>query len=95
MPHPVREFLDAGITVTLSSDDPAFFGSSLLDEYVSIGEKGLSQSQLVQLARNSFTASFAQEAEKLQWLSELDAYLLATKKEGGNDVPPHSEEERG
>jgi adenosine deaminase len=73
--HPVAAFLKAGIRVTLSSDDPAFFGASLLDEYARAAEQGLKRAQLVQLARNSFESSFADEKEKRTWLRELDAYF--------------------
>ncbi len=73
--HPIAEFLRSGLTVTLSSDDPAFFGVSLLDEYESAARHGLGRSELVSLARNSFEASFAPEKEKRSWLQELDAYV--------------------
>lgn len=78
-PHPMREFLDAGITVTLNSDDPAFFGASLLDEYENVSANlGFSRSELVKLAENSFKASFATEEKKKTWLAELGRYIAAT-----------------
>ena len=74
-PHPLAEFLDAGIAVTLNSDDPSFFASSLLDEYVRAAQRGLTRAQLVRVARTSFTSSFVGEKEKRTWLDELDAYV--------------------
>jgi adenosine deaminase len=77
-PHPVKEFMQAGVQVTLSSDDPGFFACSLLDEYQGLAESGFSKVQLAQLARTSISASFASEKEKRTWLDELDAYLSRT-----------------
>ncbi|MDQ6766599.1 MAG: adenosine deaminase, partial [Candidatus Eremiobacteraeota bacterium] len=73
--HPLVEFLKAGISVTLNSDDPAFFRASLLDEYSLAAEQGLGRTDLAQLARNSFQSSFASDKEKRTWLRELDAYM--------------------
>jgi adenosine deaminase len=73
--HPVGEFLKAGVCVTLSSDDPSFFGASLLDEFERAAQHGLGRPQIIQLARNSFQSSFASGKEKRVWLEELDAYL--------------------
>jgi len=77
-PHPIAEFMNAGIPVTLSTDDPAFFGCSLLGEFEVLAEQGFSRAQLARVARTSFTSSFADEKEKRIWLSELDAYLSQT-----------------
>jgi adenosine deaminase len=77
--HPVGEFLRADVSVTLSSDDPSFFGASLLDEYERAAQHGLGRAEIIQLARNSFQSSFAPEKEKRAWLDELGAYL-ATKQ---------------
>lgn len=72
--HPIGEFMSAGIAVTLSSDDPAFFHSSLLDEYEALAQSGFTQAQLMRIARTSLEASFAEEKEKRTLLDELDAY---------------------
>ena len=77
-PHPLAEFLEAGIAVTLGSDDPTFFGRSLLDEYVAASERGMGRTQLAEIARYSLVSSFAPEKEKRVWLAELDAYLKET-----------------
>ena len=72
--HPLNEFLNQGLLVTLSSDDPAFFGATLLDEYASLANQGFSHALLAQLARNGFAASFAPEDQKLKWLAELQDF---------------------
>ena len=72
--HPLAQFIKAGLCVTLNSDDPAFFGASLTDEYVRAAEQGLTRAELVTLAANSFHASFAPEDDKRAWLSELERY---------------------
>ncbi len=73
--HPLNDFLNEGLLVTLSSDDPGFFGVSLLDEYAALGERGFSRELLAQLARNGFVASFAPDEQKRRWLDEVVGYL--------------------
>ncbi len=73
--HPVPEMLRRGLHVTLNSDDPAYFGGYVNDNYVRLAEAvGLTREQLTQLARNSFEGSFLSEAEKTARLAEVDAY---------------------
>jgi adenosine deaminase len=72
--HPLYEFLSEGLLVTLSSDDPAFFGASLVDEYAALAEQGFPSVELAQLARNGFKASFAPEEQKKTWLAAVDEY---------------------
>lgn len=72
--HPMRRYFDAGLLVTLNSDDPAFFGSDLENEYLlAHREQGFSREELVELARNSIRASFLPEPEKARWLSRIDS----------------------
>jgi aminodeoxyfutalosine deaminase len=71
--HPLRAYFDAGLMVTLNSDDPAFFGSSVENEYRLAHEiQGFSREELKTLARNSFAASFLPEETKREWLSQID-----------------------
>ena len=71
--HPLREYFDAGLMVTLNSDDPAFFGSSVENEYRLAHEiQGFTRQELKQLAANSFCASFLPEDTKLLWLSRVE-----------------------
>ena len=70
--HPLRRYFDAGLLVTLNSDDPAFFGSDLANEYLlAHTEQGFTRDELRQLAANSITASFLPEAAKAGWLSQI------------------------
>jgi adenosine deaminase/aminodeoxyfutalosine deaminase len=74
--HPLRPYFDAGLMVTLNSDDPAFFGSNVENEYRLAHEiQGFSREELKQLARNSFLASFLPEETKREWLSRIDAVI--------------------
>lgn len=59
--HPLRTLIDAGVVVTINSDDPAYFGGYVADNYAAIAELGLRTAELAQLARNSIDASFASD----------------------------------
>jgi len=71
--HPLRRYFDAGLLVTINSDDPAFFGSDLANEYLlAHTEQGFTRDELRQLASNSMRASFLPDSEKSTWLSRID-----------------------
>ena len=71
--HPLREYYDAGLLVTLNSDDPAFFGSSVENEYrLAHSVHGFEKNELRELAKNSFRASFLPEETKRRWLSQIE-----------------------
>lgn len=70
--HPLPAMLDAGITVTLGTDDPPMFQTNLLDEYQRAYEWcNLDRPGLRELAANSLRASFASTEAKAEWLSRL------------------------
>jgi len=72
--HPVRKMFDAGLMVTLNSDDPTMFHTTITREYAIAQEHfGFSEDQLRELARNSFEASFLPAEKKLQFLSIIDS----------------------
>ena len=72
--HPLRRYFDQGLLVTLNSDDPAFFGSDLANEYLlAHTEQGFTRDELRQLAANSIRASFLPELQKTEWLFRIDA----------------------
>jgi len=73
--HNLPALLDAGLVATVNSDDPAYFGGYVNDNFVAAFEAlpQLGASQAWQLARNSFDASFADEAQKARWRAALDA----------------------
>jgi adenosine deaminase len=64
--------LDAGLCVTINSDDPAYFGGYLNDNYQqTFAALHLNAQQAYKLAANSIEASFAPEADKRLWMHEL------------------------
>jgi len=76
--HPVRNYFDQGVMVTLNTDDPAMFATSLSREYQLAQDTfGFTDEHLRELARNSFEASFLPAEKKLQFLDIFDA--AATK----------------
>jgi adenosine deaminase len=76
--HNLKRLLDAGLCVTVNSDDPAYFGGYVAENYRAAAHAlGLGRSDIVRLARNSFTASFLAPSEKLTWLDRIDAYSNA------------------
>ncbi len=74
--HPLRRLFDAGLLVTLNSDDPAFFGSDLANEYhLAHAEQGFTSDELRQLAANSIRASFLPEEAKSSWLKRIGSQV--------------------
>ena len=72
--HNLRRMLERGLRVTVNSDDPAYFGGYIEDNFRQVTQAlGLTQDQVVTLARNSFLASFLPEAEKRRYILEIDA----------------------
>ena len=72
--HNLPRLLQAGLNVTVNSDDPAYFGGYVNDNYLQLfAATGMGAAQAYQLARNSLEASFATEAEKSAWVQQLDA----------------------
>ena len=68
----LRQLLDAGLVATVNSDDPAYFGGYLNDNFVqTFAATGLDAHHAYTLARNSFEASFVTEAQRHQWEHEL------------------------
>ena len=72
--HPLRRYFDAGLLVTLNSDDPAFFGSDVANEYLlAHAEQGFTRDELRRLAAHSIRASFLPETAKIEWLSRVES----------------------
>jgi adenine deaminase len=72
--HPLKRLLDAGVPVTVNSDDPAYFGGYLVDNYLAVAEAlHLERSDLAALARNSIAGSLLPAARQAELLAELDA----------------------
>jgi aminodeoxyfutalosine deaminase len=73
--HPVREYFERGMMVTINSDDPPMFGSNLLEEYVLVQERfGFSLDQMRELAANSVEASFLAPERKIALLQAVEQY---------------------
>jgi adenosine deaminase/aminodeoxyfutalosine deaminase len=72
--HPAKSYFDHGVMITLNSDDPAMFGTTLAREY-QIAQQFFSftDEHLRELARNSFEASFLPAEKKLEFLNLFDA----------------------
>ncbi len=76
--HPLPRMIDAGLVVTINSDDPAYFGGYVGDNYVAVHETlGLDRGSMVSLARASLMASFAPDDAKRRLVAELDAFVAA------------------
>jgi aminodeoxyfutalosine deaminase len=73
--HPVREYFDEGLMITLNSDDPALFGSGICGEYLLAHRTfEFTLEHLRELAGNSIEASFLPPARKLQLLAQIERY---------------------
>jgi len=76
--HPIDKMLALGLRVTINSDDPAYFGGYLNDNYrAAAAGRGLGREQLATLARNSFLGSFLSDAEKAAHIARVDAYAAS------------------
>lgn len=74
--HNLKTLLEQGLCVTVNSDDPAYFGGYLTENYLAVQQAlNLSVAQLIQLAKNSFEASFLPLDVKQAYIRELDALL--------------------
>jgi adenine deaminase len=72
--HNLKRLLEAGLCVTVNSDDPAYFGGYLLENYLAVQRGlGLTRAQLATLARNSIEASFLDTVAKRRWTAAIDA----------------------
>jgi len=72
--HPLKDYFDRGVMITLNSDDPAMFGTTLTREYQLAQDTfGFSNEHMRELTRNSFEASFLPAEKKLEFLNMCDA----------------------
>jgi adenosine deaminase len=71
--HPLKKMLDAGLAATVNSDDPAYFGGYLNDNFDRIADAlELSETEIVTLVKNSFTGSFLPSKEIVKWTTRVD-----------------------
>lgn len=70
--HNIKRLLEKGLCVTVNSDDPAYFGGYMNDNFIAISAAlALTEMQLKQLAINSFNASFLSETQKQYWINRI------------------------
>ncbi len=75
--HNLLRLLDAGIVVTINSDDPAYFGGYMNDNFIATFEAlPLQRQHAFQLARNSFEAAFLGASDRQRYLDEVDAFFV-------------------
>lgn len=76
--HPLKRMLEAGLMVTCNSDDPAYFGGYVGDNFAKCDDAlRLTTAEALTLARNSFNASFVDDEKKRAFIGELDAYVAS------------------
>jgi adenosine deaminase len=76
--HNLKKLMERGLTVTINSDDPAYFGGYVGDNYVAAARSlGLTRDDIVELAKNSFVASFLPEADKQRHLAAIDEFAAS------------------
>jgi adenosine deaminase len=74
--HNLKSLLTQGLCVTVNSDDPAYFGGYLHDNFLAVAEAlALTRGQLAQLARNSIEASFIDPQSKKSWYEKIDRVM--------------------
>jgi adenosine deaminase len=74
--HPLKKMMSLGLKLTINSDDPAYFGGQVNQNYIEIQEAlNLSKQDLYELAKNSFKYSLLDEETKGKYLAELDSYF--------------------
>jgi len=73
--HPMLQLMEAGLMVTINSDDPAYFGGYMNENYIQIAAAlNLSKKQITDLAKNSFKASFLSDVEKEKLINQVEDY---------------------
>ena len=73
--HPLKKMMDMGLKVTVNSDDPAYFGGQVNQNYTAVQKAlGLTKKDLYELAKNSFSYALLDQNKKLMYLAELDDY---------------------
>jgi len=71
--HPMKRMLELGLKATINSDDPAYFGGYVNQNYIETAEAvGLTPDEVISIARNSFTGSFLSDEEQAIHLAEID-----------------------
>ena len=78
--HPLKKMMDLGMKVTVNSDDPAYFGGQLNQNFVEIQKAlHLTKKDIYELAKNSFEYALLDKKTKLNYLNELDAFYAKNR----------------
>ena len=76
--HPIKKFIDAGVFVTINSDDPTFFSANLSENYIAVQKAfNLTKEEIVILAKNSFIASYLPSEKIEEGIKLIDEYAKA------------------
>ena len=87
--HPAKVMLEEGLCATVNSDDPAYFGGYVADNYLAVRDGlGFTREEFRKVAENSFRASFLGEGHKRRLLGELAAYLEGRSRHDPFIRPP-------
>jgi len=71
--HPIKTMLDQGLNATINSDDPAYFGGYVNDNFIAVTEAlNLEEEDIIQLVKNSFTGSFLPKEHIKEHLKQID-----------------------
>ncbi len=80
--HNLKRLLDHGVRVSVNSDDPAYFGGYILDNYVAIVTAlGLDRTDVIRIAKHSIESTFLDYSQKAALLAEIDDYVAASTSE--------------
>lgn len=80
--HPVTDLLEAGVPVSINTDDPTFFHTSLVEEYLHLHDMGSSESELLAVVRNGYQHAFAPDDEKAALLAAFDREVARLTRKG-------------
>ena len=76
--YPLREMIQKGLLVTLNSDDPAYFGGYMNENFIAAAQAlQLTEDEIVLLIKNGFEASFLSGEEKAKMIKRVDEYLIS------------------
>lgn len=74
--HTIKKMLDYGLNVTVNSDDPAYFGGYINDNFHAITQSlDLTKEDIIRLVKNSFNSSFISKEQKQQYLNQVDEFI--------------------
>ena len=87
--HNLKKMLDRGLLVTVNSDDPAYFGGYINENYMAVREAlNLDRQDIIQLAVNSFNASFLPQETRQHYLDEINTFVQQAHEKTGLDNLP-------